>query len=179
MTGIRTERLILRPCTPLDRSNFIALETDAEVMRYLNGGPVDHSQFDPTDAPFLMPRGTEPFVWSAMCSHDRQFVGWFSLAPKSKTIAELGYRLCRGAWGRGLATEGAIALVDWAFANASYEMIVAETMAVNHGSRRVMKKIGMRHKKTEFLSFPDPIPGTEHGEVSYELTRLEWGHRGA
>ena len=47
-------------------------------------------------------------------------------------------------------------------------------MAVNQGSRRVMEKIGMKHTRTDFLDFPDPIPGTEHGEVMYELSHSEW-----
>jgi RimJ/RimL family protein N-acetyltransferase len=41
-------------------------------------------------------------------------------------------------------------------------------MAVNRGSRRVMEKLGMRHARTT------PFPGTEHGDVWYELTRAEW-----
>lgn len=47
-------------------------------------------------------------------------------------------------------------------------------MAVNQVSRRVMEKIGVKHSRTDFPKFSDPIPGTEHGEVSYELTRLDW-----
>ena len=174
MTEIVTRRLILRRCTPSDRPDFLALERDAEVMKYLYGGPVDHARVDLTGIDFLMPRGTEPFVWSAKCKDDGQFAGWFSLAPKNHGVAELGYRLPKVAWGRGIATEGAVALVKWAFENAVYDTIIAGTMAVNLGSRRVMEKIGMRHVKTEFLEFPDPIPGSEHGEVSYEITRQVW-----
>jgi RimJ/RimL family protein N-acetyltransferase len=47
-------------------------------------------------------------------------------------------------------------------------------MAVNHGSRRVMEKIGMKHVRTRFPDFPSPIPGTEDGEVWYEVLRSDW-----
>ena len=64
MAVLQTMRLTLTPCCPEDAADFIALELDADVMRYLNGGPVDHALADP-DGPFLMPRGTEPHVWTA------------------------------------------------------------------------------------------------------------------
>ena len=170
---LQTTRLTLSPCCPSDGADFIDLELDPEVMRYLNGGyPVDHEHIDP-NATFLMPRGTEPYVWTARRTANGAFVGWFCLWPESETLAELGYRLRRMDWGQGLASEGASALIDWGFESGGYDKIVACTMAVNHGSRRVMEKIGMNHART--VSFDAAaFPGTEHGEVWYELTRAGW-----
>lgn len=174
MIVLNTPRLTLSPCNPRDRVDFIRLETDPEVMRFLNNGAVDHSRIDPANAPFLMPRGNEPNVWTARGNTDDEFVGWFCLSPKGRAVAEIGYRLRRKAWGQGLASEGAAALIGWGFEGGGYDSIVAHTMAVNQGSRRVMEKIGMKHTRTDFLNFPDPIPGTEHGEVMYELSHSEW-----
>ena len=89
-------------------------------------------------------------------------------------MAELGYRLRRMDWGQGLASEGASALVNWGFRSGGYDKIVGTTMAVNHASRRVMEKIGMTHARTDHVDRPDPIPGSEEGEVWYELTRSGW-----
>jgi RimJ/RimL family protein N-acetyltransferase len=173
MAVLQTTRLTLSPCCPSDRADFIELELDPEVMRYLNGGhAVDHAHIDP-NATFLMPRGTEPHVWTARRTAGGAFVGWFCLWPDSETLAELGYRLRRMDWGQGLASEGASALIDWGFRSKGYDKIVSCTMAVHHGSRRVMEKIGMRHARTVSYDF-DPFPGTEHGEVWYELTRSAW-----
>lgn len=170
MDTILTPRLTLRPCTPADCPDFVALERDPEVMRFLNGGqPVDRSSVV-ADATFLTPDGTEPYVWTCLRRSDGAFVGWFCLYPETGNRAELGYRLSRSAWGEGLATEGASALADWGFRSAGYETIVASTMAVNQASRRVMEKIGMVHARTEFPFFPDPIPGKEEGEVWYALS---------
>ncbi|MBK8157898.1 MAG: GNAT family N-acetyltransferase [Rhodospirillaceae bacterium] len=172
MTVLQTMHLTLSPCSPNDRADFIDLELDPEVMRYLNGGhAVDHEQVDP-DATFLMPRGTEPYVWTARRTGNGAFVGWFCLWPESDTLAELGYRLRRMDWGQGLAVEGASALIDWGFRSAGYDKIVATTMAVNHASRRVMEKIGMAHART--VASADSMPGSEHGEVWYELPRTGW-----
>jgi len=172
MAVLHTTRLTLSPCVPSDRTDFIDLELDPEVMRYLNGGAVDHAHVDP-NTPFMMPRGTEPHVWTARRATGGAFVGWFCLWPDSATLAELGYRLRRMDWGQGLASEGAAALIDWGFRDKGYDQIVSCTMAVNRGSRRVMEKLGMRHARTtpcEGAAFP----GTEHGDVWYELTRAEW-----
>ena len=174
MAVLQTTRLTLSPCRPSDRADFIGLELDPEVMRFLNGGrAVDHEQEEPS-ATFLMPRGTEPHVWTARHTADDTFVGWFCLWPESETLAELGYRLRRADWGRGLASEGAAALVDWGFSNCGYDKIVATTMVVNHASRRVMEKIGMNHVRTVLVDWPDPIAGSEYGDVWYELTRSGW-----
>ena len=172
MTVLQTPRLKLSPCRFEDCADFIALEKDPEVTRYLNGGhAVDRGRVDP-DAGFLMPMGTEPHVWTARRTDSGAFVGWFCLWPEDDALAELGYRLRRAEWGQGLAVEGARALVAWGFESAGYGKIVATTMAVNHASRRVMEKIGMTYVRTEHLDRPDPFPGTEQGEVWYELKRF-------
>lgn len=173
MSVLQTAQLTLSPCCPSDAADFIDLELDPEVMRYLNGGrPVDHEHVDP-NATFLMPRGTEPHVWTARRKTNGAFVGWFCLWPESDALAELGYRLRRKDWGQGLASEGASALIDWGFESVGYDKIVACTMAVNHGSRRVMEKAGMVYSRTVPFD-ADTFPGAEQGEVWYELTRSRW-----
>lgn len=47
-------------------------------------------------------------------------------------------------------------------------------MAVNTASRRVMEKAGLRYIRTFHQDWPEPIPGDEHGEVEYALTKAEW-----
>ena len=167
----------MRPCSPADRADFIGLELDPEVMRFLNGGAVDHEATIPTATTFLMPRGEEPYVWTARRTRTDAFVGWFCLYPETETLGEIGYRLRREDWGQGLASEGASALIDWGFTNTGFDRITACTMAANHGSRRVMEKVGMKHFRTDFPEFPTRIPGAEEGEVWYELTRSEWHGR--
>jgi RimJ/RimL family protein N-acetyltransferase len=150
------------------------LELDPEVMRFLNGGyAVNHEQSH-SDATFLMPRGTEDYVWTARRTTNGAFVGWFCLWPESERVAELGYRLRQMDWGQGLAAEGAFALVNWRFRSGRYDRIFASTMAVNHASRRVMEKIGLKYVRTVHVNWADAIPGGEEGEVQYELKCNGW-----
>ena len=118
-----------------------------------------------------MPRGTEDYVWTARRSASGAFVGWFCLWPGSVMEAELGYRLRREAWGQGLASEGASALVSWGFEGARYDKIVSCTMAANHASRRVMEKIGMTYVRTVQVDWAGSIPGGEEGGFWYELNK--------
>jgi RimJ/RimL family protein N-acetyltransferase len=171
---LQTMRLTLSPCCPGDCADFMDLERDPEVMRFLNGGqPIDNAQSYP-DATFLMPRGTEPDVWTARRTTNRAFVGWFCLSPEGEKVAELGYRLRRTDWGQGLASEGASTLINWGFRSGGYDRIFACTMAVNNASRRVLEKIGMNYVRTVSVDWPDRFPGIEDGEVQYELLRSEW-----
>ena len=118
--------------------------------------------------------------WAAEEKSGGTFLGWFELRPVdpgSPAVVELGYRLRRAAWGRGYATEGCRALIDKGFTDLGVQRVVAETMAVNTASRRVMEKAGLTFVRHFTVDWPDPIAGAEHGEVAYELTRDDWQRR--
>ncbi len=110
---------------------------------------------------------------------DGAFVGWCSASSfvGRPDISGVGYRLSRPAWGRGLATEAARAMVDHAFSVPAVERVLASTMAVNTGSRRVLEKAGLHHASTWHVDRDDPLPGSELGEVGYEVSRAEWAGR--
>lgn len=171
---LETARLAIRPVTPADRDDLVSLETNPEVMLYLNGGrPVPEEGL--RDSDFLTPRGTEAEVLAAHERATGRFVGWFAIFDegihKGLHTAELGYRLLPWAWGRGIATEGAKALIAVALGQWGFDCVRAQTMTVNLGSRRVLEKAGFRHVDTVFPVFPDPVPGQEQGEMIYEIRR--------
>ncbi|MFD5829567.1 GNAT family N-acetyltransferase [Lentzea sp. NPDC060358] len=155
---METRRLTLRPLTGADADELRALHADPEVMRFLDPAPVE--------------RYLGASFRAAIEKETGRFVGWFEFTGTE--VAELGYRLHREFWGRGYATEGALALIERGFTTGDVQRVVATTMFVNAHSRRVMEKCGLRHVRTFHVDFPDPLPGSEHGEVEYALTRQEW-----
>jgi RimJ/RimL family protein N-acetyltransferase len=171
---LNTARLVLRRTVPADRADLVALESDPEVMRFLNGGRAVPEEGLP-DADFLTPRGTEPEVLVAHVRSTGLFVGWFALFDNGLVggvrTAELGYRLGRDACGQGYGTEGAQALVAQALGCQGFDRVRAQTMAVNQGSRRVLEKAGFQFVETVFPTWAHPIPGSEQGEVIYEVRR--------
>lgn len=177
---LETDRLTLRRLTKADLDDLLALHADPAVMRYL-GPPESYEKVRDGVLPSLLhwyDRSTWQGYWAAVERDGGGFLGWFLFRPPFDDPAdgeiEIGYRLNRAAWGRGFATEGARALLDDGFAEHGVERVMATTMTLNAGSRRVMEKIGLRFVRTYHLEFDDPLPGTEEGEVEYALTREEW-----
>jgi RimJ/RimL family protein N-acetyltransferase len=177
MSTFQTARLSLALVRETDRENLIALERDSEVMRFLNGGRPTPDDGEAEGASFLTPRGGEDYVWAARETRSGAFVGWFSLRLVQEGVAELGYRLRRDAWGRGFASEGARALVAKGFAEMGLERIVATAMTVHAASRRVLEKAGLAYARTVYPDWPDAFPGSELGDVEYEVARDEWEAR--
>ncbi|MFF5178772.1 GNAT family N-acetyltransferase [Micromonospora sp. NPDC000316] len=174
-----TERLRLRRLTVTDVDALVELDSDPEVMRFLTGGvATPRATVRDEQVPRLLAEyDRHPGLgrWAALDRATGEFVGWFALDPSADGgEAELGYRLRRPTWGRGLATEGSRALVRHAFDVVGVRRVWAETMSVNDRSRRVLAKAGLRYVRTFHLEWDDPIPGTEHGEVEYELSAREW-----
>ena len=56
---------------------------------------------------------------------------------------DIGWRLKKSAWGKGFATEGAKACLDYGFHQLNLKSIVAIAPELNLKSQQVMKKIGM------------------------------------
>jgi RimJ/RimL family protein N-acetyltransferase len=146
-------------------------------MRFLNGDQPTPNDGVVEDAGYLTPRGGEDDVWAAVETRSGAFVGWFSLRRVSEGVGELGYRLRRDAWGRGLASEGASALVMRGFAATGFDRIVATTMAIHAASRRVLEKAGLVYARTVYPRWRNPLAGSELGEVEYEIAREEWEAR--
>jgi RimJ/RimL family protein N-acetyltransferase len=182
---LETERLLLRRFTKSDVANLHDLDGDPEVMRFINGGrPVPRDVIREQTLPRFL-RAYERFeafgVWAAIERSTGEFVGWFEFYPRkdaSPEEVELGYRLRSSAWGKGYATEGSRALIRKGFTELGVQRVVAETMAVNTASRRVMEKAGLKYVRTFHQEWPERIEGDEHGDVEYALTKSNWGPQG-
>ena len=178
---LETERLLLRRFTESDVANLHDLDGDPEVMRFVNGGrPVPRDVIRNETLPRFL-RAYERFegfgVWAAIERSTGEFVGWFEFYPRKDAgfeEVELGYRLRSSAWGKGYATEGSRALISKGFTELGVQRVVAETMAVNSASRRVMEKAGLAYVRTFHQEWPERVEGDEHGDVEYALTRVDW-----
>ena len=147
---LETERLLLRRLTPADADNLYALDSDPEVMRFLNGGePTPFDVIRDQVLPYFLTyyeRNEGYGYWAAIEKAGGAFLGWFHLRPPDDDpdAVELGYRLGRAAWGQGYATEGARALVHKGFTELGARRIIARTLAAHTASIRVMEKAGLR-----------------------------------
>jgi RimJ/RimL family protein N-acetyltransferase len=185
---LRTDRLLLVPLADRHLDLEVELDSDPEVLRYITGRARSREEVVASHADRMALAGKVDGLgfWMAFETPsareaDGEFVGLMMLPPAhgpdqpdDPAVAELGYRLLRRHWRRGLATEGSRALLRHAFDAVGQSRVIAQTMAVNRGSRGVMEAVGMRHVRTFFPTWDDPLPGTELGEVEYEITRATW-----
>jgi RimJ/RimL family protein N-acetyltransferase len=177
---LRTERLSLVPLAEEHLDYEVELDSDPEVMRYL-GRPRTRDEVRRYHRNRLAAADRVPGLgfWAGFA--DGQFVGWWILEPPDRADqgpvegqAELGYRLLRRYWRQGLASEGSRELLRHGFQDLHLHRIFAETMAVNAASRATMAAIGLRYVRTFTADWDEPLPGAEHGEVEYAITREQW-----
>ncbi|HWD81285.1 MAG TPA: GNAT family N-acetyltransferase [Kribbella sp.] len=165
-----------RRFTAEDAEILLELDSDPEVMRFLTGTPTPRSEVEDVVLPGILKVYAEH---PGLGTSSGAFMGWFGMQPTADPAAvDVGYRLLRSAWGNGYATEGTKALIAHAFTELGMARVEADTMAVNHRSRAVMRRSGLRFEKVFHVHFDDPLPGTEFGEVLYSVDRATWeaGH---
>lgn len=175
------------------------LDSDPEVVRYISGRAHTHEEVERTHAErmhltrrvdglgYWVAYGTDGGRPGSRRPSDEDAGEFFGLMmlppahgpdqPDDPTVADLGYRFARRYWRQGLATEASQELLRYAFESVRMERVIAQTMAVNQASRGVMRAIGMRHVRTYFPAWDDPLPGSELGEVEYAITRTAWESR--
>lgn len=147
---LHTGRLHLRRLTAEHLPELVELDSDPEVMRYISGGaPNSRQRYIDELLPRMLAWDERPFGFLAAYEAGR-FQGWFHLRPSvaDSDVLELGYRLRRAAWGRGLATEGARALIAHAFERLRWPAVDACAHPENAASIHVMVKCGMRRVGT-------------------------------
>jgi RimJ/RimL family protein N-acetyltransferase len=174
---LETERLTLRRFTPADLDHLTSLNSDPEVMQFINGG-------QPTPRAEVRDRVIPNFLdcyerfgglgyWAAEAIATGDFLGWFQFRPVPDAGVELGYRLRRAAWHAGYATEGARAIVRTGFTEYGVDRVFARTLAANTASRRVLEKCGLVFVRA-FDTGRGLVPGGGPDAVEYDLTRSAW-----
>jgi len=119
-------------------------------------------------------------LWAAELRANSNFIGFIGLSiPRFEAhftpCVEIGWRLARTSWHAGLATEGAHAVVRYAFENLRLPSLVSFTSIGNTRSRRVMEKLGMSHDPADNFDYPAlPDGHALRRHVLYRLDRLDW-----
>jgi RimJ/RimL family protein N-acetyltransferase len=174
---MRTVRLVMRQWLPSDREPFAALNADPEVMRHFPAGMTraESDVFADRLAEALDRDGCG--LWALEVVLSGEFIGFTgiqvpSFAAHFMPAVEVGWRLARGAWGCGYATEAARAAVDFAFTRLDLAGLVSFTVPANVRSQAVMRRLGMTHDPADDFDhprLPDGHPLRRH--VLYRLAR--------
>lgn len=158
---LETERLILREFSKDDLEIFASLMADPEVMRFSLGGPMKDKE---QAREYLQKRILDHYaqygygLYAAFIKSDNSFIGFVGLISQSidgKKKTELGYRLHPNYWGKGLATEGALAVCRHAFDKLGIDELISIIDPQNKRSLEVAKRVGMNFwKESSFHNIP-------------------------
>lgn len=148
---METSRLILRRWRQEDVAPLAAVNADPVVMRWIgDGSPLDQEQ---TRARVeAMEREWESRGFGLFAVEERatgELAGFTGLSvpgflPEVLPAVEVGWRLGRPFWGRGLGSEAAHAALRFGFRDRGLQRIVSIAQAGNAASERIMAKLGMR-----------------------------------
>ena len=150
-TQIETERLILRPHTMDDVEPSYQMNLDKEVSRYTGDGGVQtreeiHRRIKENVLGDYAKYGFGRFA--VILKSENKFIGFSGLKylPDLDEV-DLGYRLIRQYWGKGYATESALASLDFGFNQLGMDKIIALALPENKASIHIMDKLGFEFDK--------------------------------
>jgi RimJ/RimL family protein N-acetyltransferase len=175
---LETSRLLLRRWQEGDRAPFAAINADPIVMHYFEA-PFTQADTDAAIDRYLAAFDREGFsFFAAMERNTDTLIGTIGLQTMRDRVpnlpqpaVEIGWRLAQSAQRKGYATEGAQAVVDFAFNELRLPEIVAITAIPNQPSRRVMEKLGMTHRPE--LDFNHPRVSAGHQYQRHTLYSLQ------
>jgi RimJ/RimL family protein N-acetyltransferase len=166
---------LLRRWEPRDLGPLAELNADPEVMEHF---PSTHTS---TESAFLIERMEAGFerdgfgLWAVEPKGEDACVGFVGLNPVPDEMpfapaVEVGWRLARSHWGRGIATEAALAAVEFGFEQVRLEEIVSFTYEGNSRSKAVMEHLGMTRDPAK--DFDHPLLSAQSALRRHVLYRL-------
>jgi ribosomal-protein-alanine N-acetyltransferase len=144
------------------------------VHRYLGNNPIQTLQQASEVIEFVRRQYDELGVGrlAVIEKASGSFVGWSGLKKITEEVLgkvdfhDLGYRLVRKHWGKGYATESAVASLKLGFGQMELDEIWAEADVLNLASNRVLQKVGMVFRQ-EFIHYDRP-------HNVYHISREQW-----
>jgi ribosomal-protein-alanine N-acetyltransferase len=172
---IETDRLILRQWSVDDLAPFAAMNADPRVCEYFPSTLTEEQSNALADR-IMQHFSRNGFgLFAAEVKGGAAFIGFVGVSiPRFEThftpCVEIGWRLAHAQWGKGYATEGARAALNYGFDTLKLKEIVSFTVPDNLRSRAVMEKLGMTRDPAD--DFDNPNIPAGHPQRRHVLYRL-------
>lgn len=148
---VETERLILRDIDPIDTVGLFDMDSDPDVHRFLGNKPIKTME----EAEAIIAHIQSSYElhgigrWAIVDKTTQDFIGWTGLKYETNLRPEfgyydLGYRLRKKYWGKGIATESAIASLRYGFEQLQLQEINACAEIQHAASNCILQKIGLK-----------------------------------
>ncbi|MCU7934893.1 MAG: GNAT family N-acetyltransferase [Candidatus Thiodiazotropha sp. (ex Dulcina madagascariensis)] len=162
--------MLIRPLSLDDLPVLTSILSDPEVMKYSVRGICNDAatrKFIEWCLSCYTSHGVGP--WALVDKESSDLIGFCGVGPEVVGDVEeinLGYRLARQYWGRGLASESAGAVLTYAFCQKQLESVVVIIEPEHIASMRVAEKAGFSHyQNVEFHGRPARL---------YRMTHEQW-----
>lgn len=151
MQILETPRLKLRYFTIRDKEALVPILSDPEVMRYSIIGVHDRQQIRQFIEQRLLSYLECGFgLYAIVYKPNLELIGYcgfFIQAIEQQKEVEVGYRLAKQYWGRGLGTEAAQAILKYGRERFNFQRFICLIDPENVRSVNVAKKLGMKREK--------------------------------
>jgi RimJ/RimL family protein N-acetyltransferase len=163
--SISTPWLVLRRWREDDVAPMSAINADPEVMRWIGDGSVrDEQQTKASIDAWEREWDRHGFgLFALELRNTGELIGFAGLAvpeflPEVMPAVEIGWRLGRPFWGRGLATEAARAVLRFGLIDRGLARVISIAQLGNDASERIMGKLGMQlDRETDDLTCGRPV----------------------
>lgn len=149
---LETNRVLLRHQVIEDLDALWELYCDPEVTKYIPDAPKTREEAREELEWFLHghPRHPELGLWATILKDNGRFIGRSGLLPwtiDGQDEVEVAYTIAREHWGRGLGSEIAQGIAQYAFHTLGLTRLICLIEPENLASQKVAAKIGMKLEK--------------------------------
>lgn len=176
---IKTERLILRPWRESDFLPYSQINSDKKVMEFIPGTISREESDDMVRSYQEEWKQRNHGRWAVEAPGIADFIGYVGLhytdfKANFTPCIEIGWRLGSEFWGKGFATEAAVAALDYGFNTLKLKDFYAFTFEGNENSRKLMERLGMTREPSLDFDHPALPPGHPIGRyVVYKINSFE------
>ncbi len=145
-----TERFYLRPFQLSDKEDLFELDSDSEVHKYLGNNPVTEINQVIVYIEDVLKQYQDSGLgrWIIEDKSTGEALGWCGIKLeknlRSFEYYDLGYRIKRKHWRKGIATETAKEALRYGFQELKLKKIAAAADALNEGSNKILSSLGMK-----------------------------------
>ena len=164
---------MLREFKEFDIQGIFELYSDPEVHKYLGNKPIKTIKEAEQTIDYIRNKYEKDGIgrWAIIDNKTEDFIGWSGLKYEDVVREEfdyydIGYRLRKKYWGKGIATESAIVSMKYGFEKLNLEEISGGADIENMASNKILKNIGLDFKYT--FDYDD----TPHNW--YSIRKSEW-----
>ena len=161
---LETARLILRQPRLSELDSWAEFMADPETANHIGGvqprSVVWRSMATTTDAPAMAAMAGSWAIsglgmFSVLEKASGEWIGRLGpWNPEGWPGTEVGWGIRRQSWGRGYATEGSIAAIDWSFSELGWDEVIHTIAPENLNSQAVAKRLGSTLLRSTSLPAP-------------------------